>query len=178
MGREKDGGGLVLSHLLGVYTAGTPSQAGHTDSYKTAHLGLRKEELEKGENSNGLSEVLIYCSPAGSFSIPPSSTYPSHVWYSNGHGPRVFHSWNEALSKPKFWPQLPKVLVEPDKPTSHSTREPVDVDHVCRVFSKSLLWAPGEGLVAVSSGRHTFSVASFSGTLLIGSAFLFVVLSC
>ena len=70
VGREKDEGGLVLSHLLGVYTAGTPSQTGHTDSYKTAHLGLRKEELEKGENSNGLSEVLIHCSPAGSFSIP------------------------------------------------------------------------------------------------------------
>lgn len=51
LGREEDGGGLVLPHLLGV-SAGTPSQTGHSDPYKAAHLGLRKE-LEKGENSNG-----------------------------------------------------------------------------------------------------------------------------
>lgn len=41
-----------------------------------------------------------------------------------------------------------------------------------------LPWALGDRLVTAPLGRHTYLAASPSEALLIGSAFLFVVLSC
>lgn len=118
------------------------------------------------------------------FHFPSFSTHPSPGCCSSGHhhSPRLdeFHSWKEALLKPKSWPHFLKFKWSPAgslclELLGISLCEP----HLSLTLAgRSFPWAPGDRLLTASPGRHVFfSCITFRDFFSIGSAFLFVVLS-